>query len=448
MLDNNQAITTARALPNDTEAEQAVLSSMFYDVEALNIAREILNISDFYRPDYGHVFENMCELSAQNKVVDLITLLDKLNEKGLTDKLGGKDFIISIADGFFTSANVRHYISIIREKSILRRLINAGNKIISKSFESSQSIDDIIDDAQKDIFSISENRHNEHFSHIKDLVAESVSKLEELYFSSSSITGISTGFMDFDSKTAGLQKSDLILIAARPSMGKTAFALNAAYNVASKHNNVVAIFSLEMSKLQLVNRLLASEAQIDSQKLRTGSIMDNDWIKIAEAMWPLANSNIYIDDTPNISVTEIKAKCRKLKAEKGLALIVIDYLQLMSAKQSKDSRQQEISDISRGLKSLARELDLPVIALSQLSRACELRADHRPILSDLRESGAIEQDADLVCFLYRDEYYHPDTDDKNVAELIVAKQRNGPTGTIKLVWRSIYLQFKDKEYDY
>lgn len=430
-----------RVPPNDTQAEKAVLSCMLFDNEAVLIAFESITGDDFYYPNNGAIFNAMIELFQRSIPVDAVTLKNKLEEKALLEQIGGMEYLASLADGYYTSANIKHYVKIIEEKSILRKLIKASTEICTKGYAANEPVDVILDQAEKAIFTISQGRNSSEFAHIHDILVSAVNKIEEIYLSKEKITGLPTGFIDFDTKTAGLQPSDLILIAARPSMGKTAFALNIAQNVSVRNNKSTAIFSLEMSKEQLVNRLLCSEAMIDSQKFRTGDLSDNDWTKIVEALEPLSKSQIYIDDTPGITANEIRAKCRRLKLEKGLDLIMIDYLQLMSGSSKSGSRQEEISEISRSLKSVAREMQAPVIALSQLSRACETRHDHRPMLSDLRESGAIEQDADVVAFLYRDEYYNPETEKKNQAEVIIAKQRNGPTGTVELTWLSQFTKF-------
>ena len=392
--------------PHDETAEQAVLCSMFLDREAASVALEVLRGEDFYRPDHRMVFEAAEELYRSGSPIDVITVKNKLEEK-----------------------------------SVLRRLIRTAGDISQLSYEGKEDVNAIMDTAEKSIFDIMQKRHSEQFHHIRDIAVSSIEKIEDIYRSKGKLTGVPTGFLDFDAKTAGLQKSDLILLAARPSMGKTAFALNIIQNAAIRANVPTAVFSLEMSREQLVNRMLCSEAMIDAQKLRTGELEENDWAELINAMGPLSEAPIYIDDTPGVTPMEVRSKCRRLKVEKGLGLIVIDYLQLMSGNSRNDSRQQEISEISRSLKAIAREMEAPVIALSQLSRACEQRADHRPMLSDLRESGAIEQDADVVAFLYRDEYYFPDTEKKNQAELIIAKQRNGPTGTVDLTWMGQYTKF-------
>ncbi len=445
-MEKNQTEIFKRIPPHDSDAEQAVIGSMIFDKEAIATATEILTGDDFYSPENKVIFEGCFELFSKGVPVDLITLKDKLVEKGVFEQIGGTEYLVNVSSVVSTSAHIKHYAKIVEEKAVLRRLIKAGTEITASSYEAKEEIAVIMDKAEKSIFNILQGRHTEEFAHIRDVLVSSFEKIEEIYHSKSKITGISTGFSDFDVKTAGLQPSDLVLIAARPSMGKTAFALNIAQNVAVRQKIPTAIFSLEMSKEQLVNRMLCCEAMIDAQKLRTGAIESEDWIKMARALGPLSEAPLYIDDTPGISPMELRAKCRRLKLEKGLGLIVIDYLQLMSASSKSDSRQQEISEISRSLKAIAREMSAPVIALSQLSRACETRADHRPMLSDLRESGAIEQDADLVTFLYRDEYYHPDSEKRNQAEVIIAKQRNGPTGTVDLIWLGNYTKFANMQY--
>ena len=427
--------------PHDDAAELAVLGAMFLDREAASLALEMLTGEDFYRPDHRQVFEAAEELYHSGVPIDMITVKNKLEEKQVFEQIGGLPFLANISTSVGSSANMRHYAAIVEEKSVLRRLIRTANNISQMSYEGKTDVNAIMDTAEKGIFDIMQNRHSDQFHHIRDIAVDSIEKIEDIYRSKGKLTGVPTGFVDFDQKTAGLQKSDLILLAARPSMGKTAFALNIIQNAAIRSNVPTAVFSLEMSREQLVNRMLCSEAMLDAQRLRTGELTDSDWADLIQAMGPLSQAPIYIDDTPGVTPMEVRSKCRRLKVEKGLGLIVIDYLQLMSGNSRNDSRQQEISKISRSLKAIAREMEAPVIALSQLSRACEQRADHRPMLSDLRESGAIEQDADVVAFLYRDEYYFPDTEKKNQAELIIAKQRNGPTGTVDLTWMGQYTKF-------
>ena len=437
-----EEVSAARVPPHDNEAEQSVLSSMLFEREAVAVAYETVIGEDFYRPDHKAIFGVMAELFAANVPVDVVTVKNKLEERGVLEQSGGLEYLSALAAAYYTSAHVKRHAEIIREKAVLRRLIKAAGEISASGFEASEPVDVILDRAEKVIFDISQNRGSSDFTHIHPVLLDAVTRIEKIYQTKEKITGIPTGFVDFDYKTSGLQPSDLILIAARPSMGKTALALNIAQHAAVRNHVPTALFSLEMSKEQYVNRLLCIEGMIDAQRLRTGDLQDDDWMKIVEAMESLSKAEIYIDDVAGISAAEIRAKCRKLKLEKGLGLVMIDYLQLMSGNVGRgDSRQQEISEISRSLKSLARELNVPVIAMSQLSRACETRADHRPMLSDLRESGAIEQDADVVAFLYRDEYYNPDTEKKNQAEVIIAKQRNGPTGTVELMWLAQFMKF-------
>jgi replicative DNA helicase len=431
----------AKVPPHDAEAEKAVISSMFIDREAAGIAMESLKADDFYRPDNQQVFEAALELYSSGEPIDIITVKNKLEEKGVFDQIGGINAIAQIASSVGSSVNIKNYVKIVKDKSVLRELIKTSSNISQQCFEGKENINYIVEKAEQGIFNIMQGRDSSGVYHIKDIAVSAFERIEDIYKNKGHLTGVPTGFTDFDAKTAGLQPSDLILIAARPSMGKTAFALNIAQNAAIRNDVSVAIFSLEMSREQLVNRMLCSEAMIDAQKLRTGELEDDDWPKLIQALGPLSQANIYIDDTPAISPMEIRSKCRKLKLEKGLDLVLVDYLQLMSSDSKIDSRQQEISEISRSLKAIARELNVPLIALSQLSRACETRSDHHPMLSDLRESGAIEQDADVVAFIYRDEYYFPDTDAKNQAELVIAKQRNGPTGTVNLAWLGQYTKF-------
>ena len=431
-----------RKMPHDADAEQAVLSSILMDRDAAAEAFEVLKAEDFYSPENKAVFEAAYQLYTKGEPIDVVTVKNQLEENGVFAEIGGVETLANIAASVGSSVNVKSYAKIVEEKSVLRRLIKLSGDISEISYKAGDDINTILDKAEKGIFDVMQNRNTDSFSSIMDVAFETFTNIEKIYNSSEKITGISTGFADFDAKTAGLQKSDLILIAARPSMGKTAFVLNVAQHAALKENVPVAIFSLEMSKAQLVNRMLCAEALVDAQKVRTGELNSDDWNKLVEGMGRLSEAPIYIDDTPGITAMEIRAKCRRLKLEKGLGLIVIDYLQLMSGSGKSDSRQQEISEISRSLKAIAREMEAPVIALSQLSRACEARSDHRPMLSDLRESGAIEQDADLVAFLYRDEYYFLEkTEKKNMAELIIAKQRNGPTGTVNLTWLGQYTKF-------
>lgn len=447
MVENAMDIgALGRIPPQSIEAEQSVLGSMLVDKEAISIVMEILKPEDFYRPDHREIYEVVIELFDRSQPIDLITVSERLKLHGKLELIGGLEYLSNIATAVPTTANVRNYSKIVEEKSLLRKLIRASSDIVDLGFDASEEVSYIIDRAEQGIFDILQKRSSQGFIPIKDVLVDTFNKLEELYNNKGTITGISTGFVDLDFKTAGLHNTDLILIAARPAMGKTALALNLAQNVAVHSKVPVAVFSLEMSKEQLVNRMLSSEAMVDGSRMKTGQLEDNDWQKVAKALGPLSEAPIFIDDTPGVTITEIRAKCRRLKLEHNLGLVIIDYLQLMQGSKSKsENRQQEISEISRSLKMLAKEINVPVITLSQLSRAPETRTDHRPILSDLRESGAIEQDADIVMFLYRDDYYNPETDKKNIAELIIAKHRNGSTGTVELVWLGQYTKFANLE---
>ena len=432
--------------PHDLEAEQAVIGSMLTDSDAVVEAIEVLKADDFYRQDNKVIYEAIFNLYNRAEPVDIITVKAELTSLGKLEAVGGLEYIALLPDKVPTTANVDKYIKIVEEKAILRNLIKAANELIDLGYAENEEIDNIMNIAEKRIFDISQGKNQKGYTAIKDILVESFAEIEKLYNQKQPITGIPTGFADLDYKTAGLHNSDLVLVAARPAMGKSAFALNIATNAAVQAKVPVVIFNLEMSKSQLVSRILCSEAMVDSNKVRTGKVEEDDWVKLATALGPLSEAPIYIDDTPGITVTEIRAKCRKLKLEKNIGLIVIDYLQLIQGSSKKNaSREQEISEISRSLKILAKELDVPVIALSQLSRAAEQRADHRPMLSDLRESGAIEQDADIVMFLYRDDYYNPDSEKKNIAEVIMAKHRAGSTGTVELLWLGNYTKFVNIE---
>jgi len=435
--------------PHDIEAEQAVLGSMLTDKEAVIAAMETLKPESFYREDDKAIYEAMQNLYSRAEPIDLITLKNELETMSKLDQVGGIEYLANLPEKAPTSANVQKYISIVEEKSMLRSLIKTANELVDLGYSQTEDVEDIMDHAEKKIFDIMQNKNQKGYTPIKDVLVESFTKLEELYNRKQPITGVPTGFTDLDYRTAGLHGSELILLAARPAMGKTAFVLNIAANAAIRGNTGVAIFSLEMSKDQLVNRMLCSEAMVDSNKMRTGKLEEDDWAKLASAIGPLSESNIFIDDTPGITVMEIRTKCRKLKMEKDIGLVIIDYLQLITGNSKRGgSREQEISEISRSLKILAKELNVPVIALSQLSRAVEQRPDHRPMLSDLRESGAIEQDADIVMFLYRDEVYNKETEKKNIAEVIIAKQRGGSTGTVDLLWMGSYTKFVNLETRY
>lgn len=434
-----------KILPHSTEAEQSVIGSMIMDRDAIMAASEIINGTDFYDQQYMILFETMIELSNEGKPVDLITLQDRLKEKDVPAQVSSLEFIRDLVASVPTSANVRYYAQIVRDKSVLRKLIKSAEETANDCYLDKDNLDSIIEKAEKSVFNIVQNRGSKEFTDIKDVVLRSIDSIEAAAKNHGSVTGVATGFYDLDYKTAGLQPSDLILIAARPSMGKTALALNIAEYVALKTNVTTAIFSLEMSQDQLVKRILSMNSKVDSQAIRTGNLSNDDWTSLMESARIIGNSSLVIDDTSAISVSEMRSKCRKLKMEKNLGLIIIDYLQLMSGSKRSESRQQEISGISRSLKSLAREINVPVVALSQLSRAVESRPDKRPMLSDLRESGAIEQDADVVMFIYRDDYYNHDTEEPGVSEIIIGKQRNGPVGTVKLAWLAQYTKFANLE---
>ena len=431
-----------RVLPHSIEAEQSVIGSMIMDREAITVASELICGDDFYGKQYGVVFDTMVELNDEGKPVDLITLQDRLREKDVPPEVSSLEFIRDLITAVPTSANIKYYAGIVAEKATLRKLIRLNEEIANTCYAGKENLEVILEDTEKRVFELVQKRNTGEFVPIRQVVMNAMDKIEKASKSDGNVTGIATGFIDLDFRTAGMQPSDLILVAARPSMGKTAFVLNIAQHVAFKLNQTVAIFSLEMSKEQLVNRLFSLESRVDSQHLRTGNLSDAEWEKLIESAGVIGQSNLIIDDTPGISISELRSKCRKYKLEHDLKLIIIDYLQLMSGSgRGSDSRQQEISDISRSLKALARELNVPVVALSQLSRAVEQRPDHRPMLSDLRESGAIEQDADVVMFIYRDDYYNKDTEKKGIAEIIIAKQRNGPIGTVELVWLPDYTNF-------
>ena len=428
--------------PHDVDAEQAILGSMLTDQDAVIDAMEVLKPEDFYREDNKYIYQSIINLYNRGEPIDIITVKAELTSMQKFEAVGGIEYLATLPDKVPLVANADKYIKIVEEKSILRQLIKAANEIQSLGYAQNEEIDNIVDQSEKMIFNIMQGKNQKGYTQIKDVLVETFAELEKLYNQKETITGVPTGFADLDYKTAGLHNSDLVLIAARPAMGKSAFALNIATYAAINTKKPVVIFNLEMSKEQLVNRMLCSEAMVDSNKIRTGKIDEEDWIKLATALGPLSEAPIYIDDTPGISVAEIRAKCRKLKLEKNIGLVVIDYLQLIQGSGKRNaSREQEISEISRSLKILAKELDVPVIALSQLSRAAEARQDHRPMLSDLRESGAIEQDADIVMFLYRDDYYNPDSEKKNIAEVILAKHRAGSTGTVELLWMGNYAKF-------
>ena len=430
-----------RILPHSPEAEQSVIGSMIMSRDAIVEASEIITGADFYQQQYGIVFEAMIELHDEGKAVDLITLQERLKEKDLPPEISSMEFVRDLLSAVPTSANVKYYAEIVAEKSMLRKLIKTTEEITNACYLGKEKTQDILEVTEKKIFDLVQNRGSEEFVPIRQVVLNAIEKIEKASRSQGSVTGIPTGFIDLDYKMSGFQPSDLILVAARPSMGKTAFVLNIAQYMAFHNDVTAAIFSLEMSKEQLVNRLLALESKVDSQNIRTGNLEDEEWAKLIEGANIIGKSNLIIDDKPGISISELRSKCRKYKMEHNLGVIFIDYLQLMTGSGRSESRQQEISESSRSLKALARELNVPVVALSQLSRAVEQRPDHRPMLSDLRESGAIEQDADVVMFIYRDDYYNKDSENKNIAEIIIAKQRNGPIGTVNLVWLPNYTKF-------
>lgn len=431
--------------PQDIEAEQAVIGSMLTDQDAVSSAIEVLKPEDFYREDNKLIYSAILNIYNRAEPIDIITLKAELTSMGKLEAVGGLEYIVELPEKVPTTANVDRYIKIVEEKSMLRSLIKTANEILSMGYDQTEDVEDVMDMAEKKIFDVMQNKNQKGYTSIKDILVESFTKLEELYNQKQHVTGVPTGFTDLDRMTAGLHGSEFILIAARPAMGKSAFALNIGTYAATRANIPVVIFSLEMSKEQVGNRILCSEALVDSNNVRTGELNDEELSKLAEASGELSQAPIYVDDTPGISVMEIRAKCRKLKLEKNIGLVIIDYLQLIQGSGKSSSREQEIAEISRSLKILAKELNVPVIALSQLSRAVESRPEHRPMLSDLRESGSIEQDADIVMFLYRDDYYNEDSPDKNVAEVIISKQRAGSTGTVKLAWIGNYTKFANLE---
>ena len=438
----DEALIT-RVLPPSIEAEQSVIGSMLMDREAIIAASEIVTGEDFYQHQYGIMFESMTELFNEGKPVDLVTLQDRLKEKDVPPEVSSLEFVRDIITTVPTSANVKSYANIVREKAVLRRLIKVNEEIANDCYLGRESLETILADTEKKIFDLLQSRSSGDFVPIRQVVLNVLENIERASKTKDTVTGVPTGFIDLDYKTSGFQPSDFILIAARPSMGKTAFVLNVVDHVTVRRGTPCMVFSLEMSKEQLVNRLLSMESNVDSLKLRTDTLTDSDWDAVVEGVGVIGSSKLIIDDTPGISITELRSKCRKAKLEHDIGIVIIDYLQLMtgSGGRGSDNRQQEISEISRSLKALARELQAPVVALSQLSRACETRTDHRPMLSDLRESGAIEQDADVVMFLYRDDYYNKDSEMKDMAEVIIAKQRNGPIGTVNLVWMPQYTKF-------
>ena len=430
--------------PNDLEAERSVIGAMLMDAEAIDVATDMLREEDFYVRQNGVLFSAIWEIHQSGVAVDPVTLLSKLREKNLPPDVFNNSMLLDLINTVPTSANIKFYANIVAEKSLLRKMIRACEEIIGSCYTQEDVLDVIMNQAEKKIFEISQRRQSGDFVSIRQIVLNAVDKIESASYIKGNVTGLSTGFTDLDSRTAGFQPSDFILIAARPSMGKTALALNIALHAVLKENRCVAIFSLEMSKEQLANRLFAMESHVDAQKIRTGNLTENEWGSVLESAGIIGESKLIIDDTPAITVQEMRSRCRKYKMEYGLEMIIVDYLQLMNGDGKRsDTKQQEISDISRSLKALARELGVPVIALSQLSRAVETRPNHRPILSDLRDSGAIEQDADVVMFIYRDDYYNPGSEKKGIAEIIIAKQRNGPIGTVELSWQPSLTKFSN-----
>ncbi|MEG0180290.1 MAG: replicative DNA helicase [Terrisporobacter sp.] len=434
----------SRIPPHSVESEQSILGSIILDKDAIITVAETILPGDFYKEAHKIIYQSMLTLSGNNEPIDLITLIEELRKEGHLDNVGGISYLTSLSTIVPTTSNVRYYANIVKEKSVMRQLIKASNEIINLGYDGSTDVEEMLNKAEKQIFDISQEKASDDFQPINLVLQDAYDLIEKLYSDKSDVTGITTGFTDLNKKINGLQRTDLILVAARPAMGKTAFSLNLVQNAALKGGASVAVFSLEMSKEQLVQRMLSAQSNVELSKIKTGTLGESDWPRIIDAMAVLSEANIFIDDTPGIKISEIRSKCRKLKIEKGLDFIMIDYLQLMEGDGKDENRQQEIAKISRSLKILAKELNCPVVALSQLSRSPELRKDHRPILSDLRESGSIEQDADIVMFLYRDEYYHDDSEKKNIGEIIVAKNRHGETGNVELVWFGQVQKFADK----
>lgn len=438
-----------RTPPQNIEAEQAVLGAIFLEPESLLVASEILTPEDFYRVSHQKIFACMLSLNEEGKAVDIVTVTDELQAENQLENVGGISYLTELAGAVPTAANIEYYARIVAEKSLLRRLIKTATDIARDGYEREDDVESLLAEAERKILEVSNRNRTGDFQNIRDVLVKTYDYIELLHSRKDEVTGIPTGFYELDRMTAGFQKNDLIIVAARPSVGKTAFALNIATNVATKTDHNVAIFSLEMGAEQLVMRMLSSVGNINSQNLRTGNLTDEDWKKLTMAMGTLSNSGIFIDDTPGIRVADIRAKCRRLKQEHGLGMVIIDYLQLIQGnRRNVENRQQEVSEISRSLKELARELEVPVIALSQLSRSVEQRQDKRPMMSDIRESGSIEQDADIVAFLYRDDYYDQETENKNIIEIIIAKQRNGPTGTIQLAFAKEFNKFVNLERRY
>ncbi len=436
-----------RVPPHSVESEQSVLGSILLDKDAIVVVSEIISPEDFYKKSHEVIYKAMIKLSNELKPMDIITISDELRKQGYLEDIGGITYLSELSTIVPTTTNVGYYADIVKKKSIIRKLIKASNEIISIGYKESYSVEEMIDEAEKKILEVSQEKSSDSFSDLSLILKDTYKQLEDLSLRKVELTGINTGFKDLNKKINGLQKTDLLLVAARPAMGKTAFSLNLIQNAALKDNVSVAVFSLEMSKDQLVQRMLSAQSNVELKKIKNGNLNENDWPRIIEAMATLSSLNIHIDDTPGIKISDLRSRCRKLKMEKGLDLVLIDYLQLMEGDGNNESRQQEISKISRSLKIIAKELNCSVVALSQLSRAPEQRSDHRPILSDLRESGAIEQDADIVMFLYRDEYYNPDTEKRNIGEVIISKNRHGETGVVELVWLSEVQKFANKARD-
>ncbi|MBP1949437.1 replicative DNA helicase [Virgibacillus litoralis] len=438
-----------RTPPHNIEAEQAVIGAVFLEPDALSAASELLMPDDFYRASHQRIFEAMLKLLDRGEPIDLVTVTTSLSNEKKLDEVGGVAYLSDLAGSVPTAANILYYSKIVEEKALLRRLIRTATDIVSSGFATEDEVEDVLNEAEKNILEVSGKKNTGAFKAIKDVLIEVYDNIEQLQHQDADVTGIPTGYRDLDRITSGFQRNDLIIIAARPSVGKTAFALNIAQNVAINTDENVAIFSLEMGADQLVSRMLCAEGNIDSQRLRNGNLEADDWSKLTMAMGSLSNAGVYIDDSPGIRVSEIRSKCRRLKQENGLSMILIDYLQLIQGNaNSKENRQQEVSEISRSLKALARELNVPLIALSQLSRGVESRQDKRPMMSDLRESGSIEQDADIVGFLYRDDYYDQESEKQNIIEIIISKQRNGPVGNVELAFVKEYNKFVDLDHRY
>ena len=432
----------SKVQPNDTIAEQAVLGSMLVDKDAVIAAVEILVPEDFYREDNKEIYAAMMELYGLGKHIDMITIIDQLKLRGTLEKVGDATYIATLIDNVPTTSNIESYVKIVEEKSVLRKLIKVANDILKMGYGQTEEVDTIIEQTEKKVFDVLQDRNARGYSSLREVLVTAFDTIEKMYQNKNKVSGIESGFIDLDKKISGLNPSSLIILAARPAMGKSAFVLNIAEYVAMHDKVPVMIFSLEMSKEEIANRMLASESEVDSMKIKNGNdLTSEDWLKLGQASGRLSDIPLYIDDTPGLTSAELRAKCRKAKLEKNIGLVIIDYLQLMESKTKSPSRQQEISEISRSLKILAKELQIPVIALSQLSRATESRTDHKPMLSDLRESGAIEQDAVIVMFIHREDYYNPETEKKNIAEIIIAKNRSGETGTVELAWLGQYTKF-------